>query len=204
MDWDHVGNFQSDRFHRELLGDPVRFLEGRVFGEFPLKTDAVGFKIFYYHAREGTWEAVWPYLIGHPEIRVLHMKRRNILATHLSRKRAEITDSWVNTTGAKEVAPAVVLDYEECLMDFEETRSQEEENDKIFCGHPMLEVVYEDLAGDYDKEMRRIFKFLDLKPEPVRPKIFKQSQRSLSESISNYAELKQKFEGTRWTGFFPG
>jgi LPS sulfotransferase NodH len=130
------------------------------------------------------------------------MKRRNILATHLSRKRAEITDSWVNTTGRREENPVIELDFDECREDFEQTRGWEEECDRTFSGHPNLEVIYEELADDYGGQMKRVFEFLGLENHDVRPEIYKQSSRTLRESIANYPELKRSFEGTSWAPFF--
>jgi len=202
MDWDHLGYFQTERMHKLVLEDPVRFLDRRVYGHYPKQTRAVGFKMFYYHARDGEWQAVWPHLQQHREIRVVHMKRRNILETHLSRQRAEATDSWVNTDGKREEAPTIALDYQECLADFERTRNMEERYDALFSDHPKLLMDYEELAGDYSGSMRRVFEFLDLDQEPVRPTIYKQSHRPISATITNYAELKKKFAGSPWESFF--
>lgn len=202
MDWDHLNELQSDRMHQMMLHDPVSFLDEKVFRPYPVETAAVGFKIFYYHAREGSWTPVWSYLLGQTELRVIHIKRCNILKTHLSRKRAEITDSWVNTTGAPEKPVSVTLDYEECLADFARTRAWEEEADAQFADHPLLQLAYEDLARDYEGEMRRVFDFLGVDYEAVRPSIHKQSRQTLAEAITNYDELKRQFAGTPWVEFF--
>lgn len=202
MDWDHLNVLQSEKMRQMVLRDPAAFLDEKVFRKYPGETAAVGFKIFYYHAREGSWEPVWPYLLAQKELRVIHIKRRNILKTHLSRKRAEITDSWVNTTGAPEKPVSVTLDYEECLADFERTRAWEEAADAQFANHLLLQLAYEDLAHDYEGEMRRVFDFLDVAYEAVRPSIHKQSRQTLAEAITNYDELKQQFAGTPWAEFF--
>lgn len=202
MDWDHLGEMQTEQMHQMLLEDPVTFLESRVFRPYPGPTAAVGFKIFYYHARDGRWASIWPFLQAQTDWHVIHIKRRNILKTHLSRKRAEVTDSWVNTTGSREKPVSVLLDYDECLADFQKTRAWEEEADAFFANHPLLQVAYEDLAADYETEMRRVQAFLGVPQEPVRPSIHKQSHQSLAEAITNYAELKQKFKGSPWSDFF--
>ncbi len=202
MDWDHLNALQSDNMHQMMLRDPVSFLDKKVFRKYSVETAAVGFKIFYYHAREGSWEPVWPYLLAQTELRVIHIKRRNVLKTHLSRKRAEITDSWVNTTGAPEKPVSVTLDYAECLADFIRTRAWEEEADTQFAQHSVLQLAYEDLARDYEGEMRRVQAFLGVDYEVVRPSIHKQSRQTLAEAITNYDELKQQFAGTLWAEFF--
>lgn len=203
MDWDHTGVLrQSDRMHRLLLEDPVSFIGTRIYRRYPAGIAAVGFKIFYYHAREGNWSAVWPYLEQQSALRVIHMKRRNMLSTHLSRQRAELTDVWVNTSGQVEQPLAIHLDYEQCLADFQRTRAWEEACDAQFAGHAKCELFYEDLAQDNDREMRRVQTFLDVDYQPVTPTIYKQTQQTLAQAIANYDQLKDRFAGSPWAAFF--
>jgi len=202
--WALPGYSQSARVLALFRSDPARFLETQVFHRFPPSTRAVGFKIFYYHAHEPAWEPAWTYLRAHREIHVIHIRRRNILETHLSRKRAILSDQWVKTSRHDPDAPLppILLDYEECLADFVQTRAWETEYDRLFADHPKIEVVYEDLAADYRAEIARVQAFLEVDPEPVAPQTFKQSRQLLSQSIANYAELKARFQGTPWAEFF--
>lgn len=202
--WALPGYGQSARVLNLFRSDPTRFLETQVFHRFPPATRAVGFKIFYYHAHEPAWEPVWTYLRAHKDIHVIHIRRRNILETHLSRKRAILSDQWVKTSRHDPDAPLppIHLDYEECLADFVQTRAWETEYDRLFADHPKIEVVYEDLAADYRAEIARVQAFLGVASEPVAPQTFKQSSRPLSQSIANYAELKARFQGTPWAEFF--
>jgi LPS sulfotransferase NodH len=202
MDWDHIGSLKNDKMQQQLWQDPVKFINERVFRPYPKATAAVGFKIFYYHAQDGSWQTVWPYLEQMTSLRVIHIKRRNILETHLSRKRAEVTDSWVNTGGKTEKPIAVTLDYADCLADFERTRGYEEEFDGRFAHHPKIEVIYENLAQDYNAEMTRVQEFLGVPYAPVQPAIFKQSRQTLREAITNYDDLKRQFQLTPWADFF--
>jgi LPS sulfotransferase NodH len=202
LDWDHTGYFQSGVGAALLRRDPVGFIDRRVFGRYPRGIRAVGFKLFYYHARDGRDAGVWPYLVGRHGLRVLHLKRRNILQTHLSRKRAALTDRWVNTSGQPEAPIAVELDYEECRKDFEQTRAWEDECDRLFAGHERVDVAYESLAGDYQAEAARIQAFLGLPLHAVAPSTYQQARQPLHHTITNYADLKARFAGTPWEGFF--
>lgn len=202
LDWDHTGYFQSSSVRDLLQREPVRFLEARLFGRYPRNVRAVGFKLFYYHARDGAQAGVWPWILEHRDIRVIHLKRGNLLETHVSRKRAALTGQWVNTSGRQDEAVALTLDYDEVLADFRQTRAWEVECDQAFAGHPLLQVTYEQLASDYQAEARRLEAFLGVEPHAVQPSTFRQSTQSLSDTVSNYHELKARFAGTPWTGFF--
>jgi hypothetical protein len=193
------------RSFRLLAGgqnDPVRFLEDGVFRKYPPHICAVGFKLFYYHAQCENWKPTWKYLEEHKEIKIVHLKRHNILKTHLSWKKAALTSQWVETAGAKTDGRSLALDYQECLKDFISTREWEQEYDLFFKNHPKLEVLYENLESDYESEMKRIQAFLGVDYEAVKPATHKQASQSLSNAISNHRELKEQFKHTPWEAFF--
>ena len=181
--------------------DPARFLQTKVYRKYPPPIGAVGFKIFYHHApRDTIWgRAVWEYLLGRPGLRVLHLKRRNLLKTFLSRKQAGLTGEYIKYSGAEQ---AVALDPDEAREFFEQTRAAEREYDAMFAGHPLFEVVYEELTRDYGAVMRGIQSFLGVDYEDVNPGTVKRPSRSLASQIENYAELKARFLGSPWESFF--
>jgi hypothetical protein len=82
------------------------------------------------------------------------------------------------------------------------TRKWEVEYDQFFNDHPKLDVLYEDLAQDYEREMARIQAFLGVDYQAVKPSTFKQSDQPLSKQIANYFELKKRFIDTPWAEFF--
>lgn len=201
-DWDHVGYFQTEAMGTLVQRDPAGFLDREMFARYPRFVRAVGFKLFYYHARERGLDAVWPYLCGRQDLRVIHLTRQNILKTHLSRKRAALTGQWVKTAAAPSRGSAVELDYDECLRDFVETRTWEEAADREFTGHQVFRLEYERLADDYSSEMLAVQDFLGVDRHPVQPSTSAQSREPLSASIANYDELKDRFRGTPWVEFF--
>ncbi len=198
-DWDHMGYFQSPQTVIALQNEPAAFLQKKLFNRFPRYIKAVGFKIFYYHAPN---TGVWEYLQTDTRIHVIHLKRRNILKTHLSRKKAAATDLWVKTSQQQERQTKFTLDYDECLRDFVRTRTWEKEFDVFFRSHPMLEIFYEDLAANRAGEMRRVEQFLNVDFEEVQPSTRKQSKAKLSATIINYDALKAQFAGSEWESFF--
>jgi len=202
IEWGTDGYPQKGKDLKLMQSDPPRFLDEIVFKKFPLEITAVGFKLFYYHAQMDDLKPIWPYLQSRKDIRIIHLKRRNILKTHVSRERAARTDKWADVTGSSEAEQMLTLDYDRLLQDFVQTRSWEEEYDRFFADHPKIEVVYETLTRDNAPEMRRIQEFLGVECRDLTPETFKQSKRPLSKSISNYFELKERFDGSPWEEFF--
>jgi LPS sulfotransferase NodH len=202
IEWGTDGYPQKGKALKLMQSDPPRFLDQIVFKKFPLEISAVGFKLFYYHAQMDGLKPIWPYLKSRQDIRIIHLKRRNILKTHVSRERAARTDKWTNVDGSSEDEQMLTLDYDRLLQDFVQTRSWEEEYDRFFEDHPKIEVFYESLTKDNATELWRIQEFLGVECRDLTPETFRQSRRALAKSISNYYELKGRFKGSPWEGFF--
>jgi len=73
--------------------DPVEYLENNIFTVYPSHIQVVGFKLFSYHAIAGRWQKVWSYL-QHPELKVIHLTRWNLLNQYLSLKLADRSSVW--------------------------------------------------------------------------------------------------------------
>lgn len=200
-----------------IQNDPVSFLDKYLFTLVPRQLAAspfkpglrvVGFKLFYDQAREEPWQTVWDYARERTDIRIIHIKRRNLLKAHLSHKRAQASRSWIDTplNRPNEDAPVsdlhLHLDYEECLRAFTHTREQEQICDEMFASHQRIEVLYEDLSADWRKEIERVQDFLDVPRESLEPVTRKQASLPMANEIANYLELKDRFRGTVWEELF--
>jgi LPS sulfotransferase NodH len=185
-----------------IRSDPIRFLETKVFHTYPESVLAVGFKIAFHHAREAPWKPIWAYLKQLKGLKVIHLRRRNILKAHLSLTRAARSGVWLTRSGGAAPPPPVHLDAEECLAVFQETRARETACDLYFEDHERTEVFYEDLCDNYTEEIDRLQVFLGVRSESIRPKTHKQATQSLLEAIENYRELEQRFRNTPWEAFF--
>lgn len=201
--WAMEGFPSNGRTQAMFRQQPAQLLEQKLWRNYPEQITAVGFKLFYYHARDAAWAPVWDYLRQNGDLRILHLKRRNLLQVHLSRKRAMLSSEWVRTAAAPAAkAGAVALDYAECLADFEQTRAWERQAETFFRHHTQLELIYEEVAANTAGEMGRVQQFLGAAQEAVQPQTHKQLQRPLAEAIANYDELKAQFSHSPWAVFF--
>ncbi|HEX7034356.1 MAG TPA: Stf0 family sulfotransferase [Pseudomonadales bacterium] len=169
------------------------------------RTRAIGFKLFYYHPMDHGREEVWESLVSDPALRIIHLKRRNVLRTCVSRAIAEKQDVWKErTTEVKATAreKAVHLSYDELVEAFQKTREWEEHTDRLFSGHPRLEVVYEQMAQTPVPTFSRVAAFLGVQDHTPSTDLVKQNPEPLSQLILNYEELRTRFEGTPWEVYF--
>lgn len=201
--WGIPGYRRSAVCDREISRDPVDYLDRRIYRRYPRHIQAVGFKIFYYHARNSEWADVWPHLRDREGLKIIHLRRENILATHLSLVRAQKDLVWETHGQRRNADPApTYLDYDECLAAFEATRAYEAWAEGLFEASPVLDLTYEALVAERHESLNRVFEFLNLEPQKVRSPNARQRTRPLSRSIANYAELKARFAGTEWSAFF--
>lgn len=186
------GKFLQDR--------PIDFLSQKIFKRYPAAIQAVGFKIFYYHALDPEWKDVWTYLKEN-NIHIIHLKRRNLLQVLLSKKLAETSGNW---TGKSYGDVKLHLDPATCSEEFQKTEQWWEEFDEFFRYNNSLEVWYEDLAVDVKSETGRIFDFLGVQADErtIQPSTRKQRKTPPDERIENFEELKNYFQGTKWESFF--
>ena len=188
-----------------VIGSADNYLDNRIFKYYDKSIRAVGFKIFYQHPVWDQSGNVWTYLQKLDDLKVIHLKRTNILRTLVSRKIASRTDVWKeeNASGKSDTSNRKVsLSKEECEEFFEKTRSWEIEGDTRFSNNALLQISYEDLSNDYQNQMQRVQIFLDVTPIELQPQTQRQNPESLSELIINYDELKKKFAGSPWQDLF--
>lgn len=90
--------------------DFKRFLQERIFCQHPGETRAVGFKMPHVHFR--LFPGLLEWLVEDGELRVLHLKRRNLLRMLVSLRIARATGGWVEdqkATLAGVLTPAKAL-----------------------------------------------------------------------------------------------
>jgi len=176
-----------------------------IFKSYPIPIKAVGFKIFYYHPINGDGTALWEKLVAMKDLHVIHLKRRNILRTMISRKIAAQKDSWTAFEAKDQAGQAtkrVTFTPAELTEGFEQTRSWEEEGERMFKEHPLLTLYYEDLAESPEKIFQNITEFLGLDYQTPKTFFQKQNPEKTSDLLGNYIDLKDHFAETPWSSFF--
>lgn len=184
-----------------------------------LAEQVVGLKFLYYQLEPEyaqRWNvpdlpSVLPVLERSKELRIVHLKRRNLLETLVSWKIAAQTHRYRQynqdrSSGAGKAHSNITvnLSYEECRHEFEQTEQWQRYYDAAFANHPFVEMYYEDLVADKHHEMARVLDLLSLEKYELRSPLRKQNTRPLEDIVENFAELRERFADTRHAGFFTG
>ncbi len=199
------GNNHSQKVIDYRKQNPMQYLNDFCYRKYPENIKAVGFKIFYYHPVKDESREVWQKMQEDKSIKVLHIKRENILRTHLSWAIAGKTDKWTITSSShlpSTDSKLIELSPDECINAFEKTKKWEAEFDEFFNEHQMLQVSYENLLSDTQNELEKVQMFFDLPLHKLTTALKKQNPEPLSNLISNYAFLKKHFANTQWAVFF--
>lgn len=201
---------------------PVEFLQKRVFGTYSDAIKSVGFKIIY----ELKQQQVLEYLRAMPDLKIIHLQRKNLLRLHLSDKIAATTnkwhavskehEQWVNAVGDGQrgrlvddpqhsILPddlKITLNYQECLKEFEKITRLRNEFKGFFMQQSLLDVYYEDLLTNLSTETTKVLSFLNVENQDLNSRFLKINNKKISDLITNYAQLKNEFAGSEWAQFF--
>jgi len=145
------------------------------------------------------------YLLDHREIRVIHLRRENLLSMHVSlllrQKRRELQ-------AASRIAPlGIHVDPDQAITAMRRAEARYLHFDRQFQGHPLLSLTYESLfdGARLKGEMsRRICDFLGVARKPMESRIIKLDPRSLRDLVTNYDALAEAVSNTEFASLLAG
>lgn len=159
-------------------------------GNITDKTKMCGFKVLYYHARQ----EVDVNDIS-KKLKIIHLKRRRHLMSITSNMMVE------NSKNANVERPYQneYIDQKVCFtpkelknihLKFKHREKDWDYFDDAFKNYEKIEVWYEDMCQNPEREHKRILEFLGMKQMPLRGRTTKQRTMLLRDSI-NYDEASQ-------------
>lgn len=171
--------------------DPVALIEKLQGLAFQRGFKVTGFKLMYFQAAEHP--QVRDYLLRDSDIRVIHVKRHDLLRRFVSLRRAMASGHWRVVAGERFTLPPVALSLQEIAWDIADVRRSEQEYGVLDATHEVLHLTYEDMIVDLRATAHEVFRFLGLRPwDRLTVGTVKTGTGSLREAIANYDELKQQ------------
>ena len=183
---------------KERDKNPVSFLETYIFKTFSRRYKAIGFKYFYYNDRflQNKNELI-DYFAINTDIKFLHVKRRNLLASLFSYKRAFNQNQWITA----DIEFKTEICIAECERYFEYTIEQQKLFDSLF-GDRIFQIIYEDFELRSQEILINLQKFIKVSPLKLETEIIQNKNKKFSETIINFAELKSHFDNSIYSDLF--
>lgn len=181
---------------------PILFINNYVYKRRPGIIGAVGFEALYTNEKKWQTKNMWRYLKNIDGLKIIHLKRKNLLRVYLSLLTANKLRLWVSTNNKSPVLKSTTIDHLELKNFFAEVTKLQEYYQKYFSNKEMIDVYYENIVTNKDGEMNKILDFLEVPKRNLTSKLVKLNTRLLQDCISNYSSLKKYFAGTQWSGFF--
>lgn len=167
---------------------------------FTINSSAVGFKLLYSQVGDIQFAELMEKLVTDTEIRIVHLWRRNLLDRYLSFR---LLLASIKATGGKDVEnksvlakrrevnkPAAVSVPPEFVA--QDCRNQIAARNRMlsyFSGHPIYEMVYEDLIASPASYLDALCDFLSVERKPLHLPAKREQTISKKEYFSNYQEL---------------
>jgi len=179
------------KLHWRLLNDAAE-----------LGATCAGFKLLYFQGLID--HRILSHLASLPDLRVVHLRRRDRLRRFLSHKRAAMTDSWHTPKGAAKptAREPLALGPWECVKDFALIEMMELLYAAFFAQNAILDLTYEDLAEDLNSAGQDFARFLGIKAGNFNARSRKTGGGSLATEIANLPFLQNSMAGTRWSNLF--
>ncbi|MGF1637692.1 MAG: sulfotransferase [Cyclobacteriaceae bacterium] len=169
----------------------------------PMSTNirAVGFKFFFKYFKAPTGKAVVEELCQDKDVRIILLKRKNLLRAIISleiarktRKFSSIKDSELRAKRLK----SITLNPALCLATLQQMELEQKQLIKYFNKKKCLELTYEALVSNQNKTVEVILQHLGLKHRNLFSLLKRQNPEPLDQLVINYDELKKALEGTKW------
>jgi LPS sulfotransferase NodH len=134
------------------------------------------------------------YLVSNEDIRVIHLRRHNLLKVHVSTLLMDKRKNLQATANERSKTVWIHVDPQKAIAKIRKAQARFDAYDRQFARHPLLQVSYEKLIdrdGITEDARSRICDFLGIAQLPMTSPIVKLNPESLSDMVTNYGELEK-------------
>ncbi len=131
------------------------------------------------------------YFRENPEVRVIHLRRENLLKVHVS---TLLMSKRRNVQTRSPTDPVWIrVDPGQAIASMREARSVHDRFERVFARHQRLPLAYEDLFAGQNfraESAHAVCAFLGVRDHPMHSDILKLNPESLRDMVTNYDELE--------------
>jgi hypothetical protein len=188
------------KLYRFIVGGA--WLPVRVMNEFYSRGDqrVKIFKAMYNHIAN-PWTL--GYLERNTDIRILHLRRHNVLKQYVSRLllAKPRTKRWQPHSTKPVPAVGTFVDPQAALRYMRATRAQYEHYERVFAAHQRLPLVYEEMIagqGMSPDVEERVCEFLGISVQGLKSPLVKLNPDSLRQIVTNYEAVAKVIQVTEF------
>ena len=143
------------------------------------------------------------YIIRNTKIRIIHLRRENLLKQHVSNmlnKQREALRRPAHATESVSVA-RIRVNPRYAMLRMNAAKLLFQWYDRRLSQHPKIEMLYERMVrsdGLSEPAAETVCEFLGIPPEPLRTDLVKLNPDNLSQIVTNYGELVHALTGTEF------
>jgi LPS sulfotransferase NodH len=166
--------------------DPIKSF---VFKPHASHLKAIGLKLFYSYHNHPAYGYAFGQVVNDPDVKIIHLIRRNVLGLYVSLKIAQRTNLWssITTSGSFQQIKVDADDFREFARAY---LQQQRDLAKLLQNHHVLNVCYEDLIKDTDYVLKTVQEFLGVHPRNLLSLLKKQNPRPIESLVINYQDVK--------------
>jgi LPS sulfotransferase NodH len=188
------------RYVKAGAWDPVGIME-RCYGRE--EAPVVVFRAMYNHVDN---RPVRAWLTAHREVRVIHLRRDNLLKQHVSKLLlgAKRERPWQPHTDHKIPVVSVRVSPQRAIRDMQRVRDYFIEFEQLLSGHRKVELVYERIYNGQTlshEAWAKISELLEIEPANIGADLVKMNPDELRPMVKNYDELAAALAGTEFERF---
>ena len=161
---------------------------------------AVGYKVNYSQINRYSAIISW---IRQNDVKIIHLIRMNLLKRLVSHKIANARNLLHSTRAVEPIK--IRIDPTILINDFRRRRTRFEKYKKRFSEDfkiPFLEVAYESLVADFEREIHKVLNFLEIDMlMHLTSEFVKLNPDALEDIIENYNEVKEVLINTEFENF---
>jgi LPS sulfotransferase NodH len=159
----------------------------------------VAFRAMYNHVADPRARR---YLLEHPEIRIIHLRRDNLLKQHVSKVLLGSRRERPTSHTTSSIAPVSVrVSPKRAINDMRRVRDRFIKFEKLLSGRRKIELVYEDMVSGQTltrEAWKKIAELLEIEPARTESVLVKMNPNRLRPMVENYDELADALTGTEW------
>jgi LPS sulfotransferase NodH len=177
--------------------DPVSILDRHYARE---EAPVVAFRAMYNHVDN---RRVRDYLVRHSEIRVIHLRRDNLLKQYVSKVLlgAKRERAWQPHTDHRIPVVSVRISPERAIKEMSRVRDAFADFEQLLSGHRKIELVYERMVNGQTlshEAWSKISELLEIEPAEIGSDLVKMNPHDLRPMVENYEELAAALAGTEF------